>query len=411
MLAFFIMAWSLSAAGGEISTGLTHEVFPAGFHLSYGNPALVRLSVIPPAEVRQVPLAAQAGALYGSLPFGPLGDVALLLTRVEELELEQVALYLDLNANGNFLDDGPPWVEPIQDHEGRLLLVYPHLVLSVPKPYFHPAVARKERDTNLVMPQHRYGGSLRLSVKDEVGMPGVGSFFLRSWVRGKAVIEGREHDLIVVDDDSNGCFTFNDRWALQASMEDVFRFPSPIRFKDAKRVITLKNGTTWRLGRIESDGSAACLIPAAPEPPAPRIPVDEPPASPLRLTAGGSVPWMDSFGDAVQRARREGKPILLLLTRRDCAFCHAYLKQTFHDASVVELSGFYVPLHYENADPAVEQLVKLSGYPCLLVLDPKLKILKRISGFRTAPKLVEDLESAIRLYTERTRSLKALEKE
>ena len=120
---------------------------------------------------------------------------------------------------------------------------------------------------------------------------------------------------------------------------------------------------------------------------------------------------MDSFGDAVQRAKKEDRPILLLLTRPDCAFCHAYLRHTFRDASVVELSGFYVPLHYESADNAAERLVNISGYPYLLVLDPNLKILKRVSGFRTAPELVRDLQSVIRLYTERTRSLEALQKE
>lgn len=411
MLAFFMTLWFLSATEGELSTRLKHEVFPPGFHLDFGRPALVRLSLIPPAKVINVPLAAEAGALYGQLPFGPLGEVALLLTRVEDLELEQVALYLDLNANGSFVDDGPPWVEPIQDREGKLLLVFPYLEVTVPEPYFHQGWTEKVRDTNLVMPQHRYCGSLRLSVEDEVGLPSVGSFFLQSWVRGRLEIAGRWHDLIVVDHDVDGFFTSRDRWALAESIADPFLFPSRFRFVGARRVITLDSGTTWRLSRIDGDGFSASLVPAAPEPLPHRIPVDEPPVSPLRLTAGGTVPWMDSFGDAVLRAKKEDKPILLLLTRPDCAFCHAYLQQTFRDASVVELSGFYVPLHYESEDRAVERLVNLSGYPYLLILDPNLKALKRVSGFRTAPELVRDLQSVIRLYTERARSRKALEKE
>ena len=58
-----------------------------------------------------------------------------------------------------------------------------------------------------------------------------------------------------------------------------------------------------------------------------------------------SVSWQEWDGPAFERATREDRPILLLLTASWCRFCRELLATTFADAEVIhEVEAGFVPV-------------------------------------------------------------------
>lgn len=112
------------------------------------------------------------------------------------------------------------------------------------------------------------------------------------------------------------------------------------------------------------------------------------------LTAGShltaaEVKWNKDVKQAAQRAVREKKPMMVMVSAPWCGYCQQMLKTTFKDQVLVEhINNGFVPV-YLNADEHQEivQELKVDGLPTTLIITPEMQVVKRFSGFQSAEQL------------------------
>ena len=105
--------------------------------------------------------------------------------------------------------------------------------------------------------------------------------------------------------------------------------------------------------------------------------------------------WLMQFGDAVEEARRQRKPILLQFHRDRCSGCRKLYAWTYQDTDVQrELSDWFVPLRLDILQ-AREVRSRLAAFwtPSFYVLDHRDHVLYAFPGF-LGP---EDLRVLLRL--------------
>ncbi|MCZ6691098.1 MAG: thioredoxin domain-containing protein [Planctomycetota bacterium] len=99
--------------------------------------------------------------------------------------------------------------------------------------------------------------------------------------------------------------------------------------------------------------------------------------------------------DALDRAGKEGKLVLVDFSADWCAPCQRMLKETYKDERVVsELEGFIFLKIDTDAHPSVAKHFKVSGIPDARILAPDGTERARVRGFKKADELLPILEAA-----------------
>jgi thioredoxin-related protein len=106
------------------------------------------------------------------------------------------------------------------------------------------------------------------------------------------------------------------------------------------------------------------------------------------------IHWMGSFDTALEKARRDRKPMLIVVVRHGCSQCRELFATTFRDNEIVQLvNNKTVPVIVtkENEDYPIELLYTLE-YPTLFLLSPEENFLAEpIKGAADASLLKEKL--------------------
>jgi len=123
-----------------------------------------------------------------------------------------------------------------------------------------------------------------------------------------------------------------------------------------------------------------------------------PPAPPWPKTET-PIPWLDGLGHGLNRAKVENKPVLILITTTNCPYSQSYLDEVMNDANVVELAKAFIPVHLVLPPLEIMDQLDVSGFPYLLILDHRMKILRRIAGYVTVPQLITQLEKVLHART------------
>src|SRR5512145_3447237 len=103
----------------------------------------------------------------------------------------------------------------------------------------------------------------------------------------------------------------------------------------------------------------------------------------LRLHAGNPVDWYPWGGEALERARREDKPIFLSVGYSTCYWCHVMERESFSDPAVAaEMNRAFVNVKVDREErPDLDEIYMLAtqlltgqgGWPSSLFLTPKLE--------------------------------------
>jgi thiol:disulfide interchange protein DsbD len=139
--------------------------------------------------------------------------------------------------------------------------------------------------------------------------------------------------------------------------------------------------------------AAVEILPALPAPSAsPRVEVPLPPSD--GKGAGDDVAWSGSEPDALARARREHRPMILDFTAEWCGACKELDRNTYSDPGVKAALTRFVRVKVDATDDedaavdAIKSRYRVVGLPTIVVLDSIGKEQARFTQFVSPDQLV-----------------------
>jgi thiol:disulfide interchange protein len=131
----------------------------------------------------------------------------------------------------------------------------------------------------------------------------------------------------------------------------------------------------------------------APETPAGAV------ADPARALPASAVlrrpAWTD-FDEALDRARAEGRPVLVTFVTSWCQYCTKMREETWRSASVLERLDDLVPVRLDaEREPELAARYEIQGFPVQLLLAPDGRVLSRADGYQTPRQLLDWIDRSL----------------
>lgn len=105
-----------------------------------------------------------------------------------------------------------------------------------------------------------------------------------------------------------------------------------------------------------------------------------------------------TFDEALEKAKKDNKPIFLDAYTSWCGWCKELDKKTFSDqdfADYMNANFVIVKMDMESKDgKKVGQKYDVSAYPTLLVIHKNGRLAHKIEGFMKAPEMLEEVKFA-----------------
>ncbi len=126
-------------------------------------------------------------------------------------------------------------------------------------------------------------------------------------------------------------------------------------------------------------------------------PAPEPSTGPVMMTnhESVSVEWGEDLPSALEKARGEGKPVLVNFYADWCVWCKRLEATTLRDAQVADLlSDRVVPvsLNVDGNGKELSDQYRVDGLPTILVLDTDGREIGRIPGYMPPSSFLERVE-------------------
>jgi protein disulfide-isomerase len=107
------------------------------------------------------------------------------------------------------------------------------------------------------------------------------------------------------------------------------------------------------------------------------------------------VAWHESVDEAWRTTQRDGRPMVVFVTRDNCYYCEQMKDRTYTSPAVaVRLRDAFVPLVLDgtHSSPLLREL-NVRAYPSTFVISPKAVVLDRIDGYVSPEVLAARLEA------------------
>ena len=106
-----------------------------------------------------------------------------------------------------------------------------------------------------------------------------------------------------------------------------------------------------------------------------------------------SIDWRDDLKRAAKESEIYGKPLLVYLSTSWCGYCRKMERETFtSDAVKAKITSDLIPVSLDGEKyRSFSRKVGVRGFPTSVVMDAKMRVKKKISGFRTAKQFTNDL--------------------
>ena len=111
---------------------------------------------------------------------------------------------------------------------------------------------------------------------------------------------------------------------------------------------------------------------------------------------GQGLEWLEDHDAGLQRAQKEDKPVALVLYSTSCGWCEKLLNETMTDPRVTMLKDEFVWVKAEANDKReLADTYELTSFPLTVLLSPEGEVLKRLSGYKSAADMSQELNSVL----------------
>jgi thioredoxin-related protein len=98
---------------------------------------------------------------------------------------------------------------------------------------------------------------------------------------------------------------------------------------------------------------------------------------------GAKVAWLTDVDDAWTATLRQGRPLLVFVTRENCAYCTQMKQRTYGNEQVAAtINHSFVALLIDGkASSPLSRELNVTAYPATFVISPQAVVVERIDGF------------------------------
>jgi thioredoxin-related protein len=109
--------------------------------------------------------------------------------------------------------------------------------------------------------------------------------------------------------------------------------------------------------------------------------------------AGLELGWIEDHDQGCDIAYKEKKNTVIMLYADWCGWCEKMFSETFEDPRIKMLADQFVWIKANSdADQSLKEFYGQEGFPMIVLSDYQGKILKKMEGFKSADKLLPELE-------------------
>lgn len=379
---FAIILFFLACQKNEFAVDMHYTDTTSGRQLPYG--AVQRLDLTPldsTGLLFHIPEPLQKTALIAELKMGNSGKpMHLLFAKTDPQNIYFDQLLIDRNKDLNFTNDGA-----IYSSKGQFISNRNRHYTE-----FNPVAIPYEWQHENKLTEEPFLCKLYFWYPEENGPPKTCSVIRLCWREGVFTFEDNEALVVMVDDDVNGLFDTNDRWALFPKDSLGEKFVANLRFfRDATRYGWLRE-TPFELSGISPQGNNLRLrIKQLELTSTDDIFSSTPYSQEVRRTrAARQISWLTDYNAALRKARLGKKNILVNFCTTWSGPCLFLEERTFNDAEVVALTDEYICLKLDgDLERKFIKQFDIQSYPTLLILDAKGKELSKVIGYQPASEL------------------------
>lgn len=112
---------------------------------------------------------------------------------------------------------------------------------------------------------------------------------------------------------------------------------------------------------------------------------------------GAEIAWNDTFEQAQAKAKKESKPLLVLITSEQCRWCRKFEATTLQDEDVISaLNSKFVTVHVTRDKSVYPKNLSAKMVPMSYFLDGEGKVIYSIPGYWPADDYQSILDDALR---------------
>ena len=119
------------------------------------------------------------------------------------------------------------------------------------------------------------------------------------------------------------------------------------------------------------------------------------------------INWLTNYNEALDKAQREGKPIVLYFYTQTCPYCRKMEKDTWGNEEVIKyVNQYYIPvmLDAKKENELAYNVFKIPGTPPTIILYPNGTVLKPIIGYKPPEVIKPILEIAYKIIKKEIKS-------
>jgi thiol-disulfide isomerase/thioredoxin len=393
----------LTAQPNVYTVPLTYNVLGDG-QLPAFWPIGKRVALTEMASGEVLPSGAVHPARRGLIQVGPTPEswIPLLLTAGAEdpdtLSEEPGAfsrLYIDMNRNGDFSDDGPPVVATPTRNEktGDLWSSFSDIEFRV-------RFAEPERTEPFLVD---FWFVLRAG---EAAPDTIIRYSRRSWRAGSVTVNGVPALVAAMDGNNDALYGEGDAWSVvEASLPEAsVRVLSHKEARGTDRLMFLQRGADepdlvleFRSFAVDGSSITFAVVDYEISKAEDRLADDMVAEERTRPRATTPYTWTDDLDGAMAAAKDSGQRVFLYFETDWCGPCKTMDQWIWTDAEVVEtlLAGYIgVKLDGDIAKEHVRRY-EVVGYPNILIVDPASgSALRSVKGYQSSAQLLEFLRDA-----------------